>query len=123
MFRYLPCLYKNLSLPFTFVKTLSVISSVFFYFSVSNALDIYYTKYDKFLLVGDFNAEDAEPVFALFFLINTMQRIMSGKKHVLKVLIIQVVLIFLLQIVIGVFKILQCSQQDSQIFIRWLLLF
>ena len=41
-------------------------SDVYYFNSVSNALDIYYTKYDKFLLVGDFNAEDTEPVFASF---------------------------------------------------------
>ena len=41
-------------------------SDRYYFESVSNALDLYFTKYDKFLLVGDFNAEDTEPILASF---------------------------------------------------------
>ena len=34
--------------------------------SLSKALDLYMHKYDKFLLTGDFNAEDTEPCLSLF---------------------------------------------------------
>ena len=34
--------------------------------SVTKAIDIYHGEYDHFLLVGDFNAEDTEPVFSSF---------------------------------------------------------
>ena len=35
-------------------------SDEFYFENVSNALDIYTQSYDKFLLIGDFNAEDSE---------------------------------------------------------------
>lgn len=38
-----------------------------YYFSkVSNSLDIYLPKYNNFLLTGDFNCEDSEPILAEF---------------------------------------------------------
>jgi len=38
-----------------------------YYFSkVSNSLDIYLPKYSNFLLTGDFNCEDSEPILAEF---------------------------------------------------------
>ena len=33
----------------------------YYFDKVSNSLDMYIAKYDKFLLAGDFNAEDSEP--------------------------------------------------------------
>ena len=41
-------------------------SDDYYFDSVSKALDLYYGDYDKFLLTGDFNAEDTEPRLASF---------------------------------------------------------
>ena len=38
----------------------------YFFDSVSKGLDLYYPDYDKFLLVGDFNAQDTEPILCNF---------------------------------------------------------
>ena len=37
----------------------------YYFDKVSNSLDIYIDRYDKFLLAGDFNSEDSEPVGGL----------------------------------------------------------
>ena len=41
-------------------------SDKYYFDSLTKALDIYYGQYDKFLLAGDFNAEDTEPCLASF---------------------------------------------------------
>jgi exonuclease III len=41
-------------------------SDEYYFNKVSNSLDMYMTKYDKFLLTGDFNSEDSEPELAEF---------------------------------------------------------
>ena len=41
-------------------------SDIFYFKNIENALDIYTQQYDKFLLVGDFNAEETETTLGNF---------------------------------------------------------
>ena len=41
-------------------------SDQYFFENVGRALDIYLKHYDKFMLVGDFNAEESEPCLSQF---------------------------------------------------------
>ena len=41
-------------------------SDEYFFNHLQNGLDIYKKFYDKYMLVGDFNAEDSEPFLSLF---------------------------------------------------------
>ena len=41
-------------------------SDSYFFDCVAKGLDLYYPDYDKFLLVGDFNAQDTEPILCNF---------------------------------------------------------
>ena len=51
-----------------------------YYFDcVSNALDIYNDFYDKFLLIGDFNAEDTEPCLGSFLYQYDAKNLVKGK--------------------------------------------
>ena len=58
-------------------------SDQYFFENIGKALDKY-SKHDKFILVGDFNAEGSEPCLSHSFM-NTMPRILSRKALVLKI--------------------------------------
>ena len=60
-------------------------SDEYYFNKVSNSLDIYLSKYDKFLLMGDFNVEDSEPVlddFLNFYCAKNIQKNDSCFKNV-----------------------------------------
>ena len=71
---------------------------------INLALDVY-SNYDKFLLAGDFNMEEEESALRDFLNEHNALNI-ANKRHALKILIIQVALIYLSQTVIDAFKIL-----------------
>ena len=41
-------------------------SDQYYFKCLGNALDVYNKRYDRFLLIGDFNAEDSEPCLSEF---------------------------------------------------------
>ena len=50
----------------------------YFVYNLGNSLDKY-NHYDKFLLIGDFNAEDSEPIFSEFLSTYDAKNIVKGK--------------------------------------------
>ena len=73
---------------------------------MGKAVDTYYQTYDKFLWTGDFNAEDTEPGLTQFLCeYDAIVNLVNEKKPISKAKISPVVLTFLSQILLIVFKI------------------
>ena len=51
----------------------------YFFDQVSRGLDIYSTSYDKFVLIGDFNAEESEEIFSYFLKCHNASNIVKEK--------------------------------------------
>ena len=65
----------------------------YFFKYISKSLDLYNQRYDKFLLIGDFIAEDTEPCLSQFLYQHNAENIVKVK-IVLKFVIVQFILIF-----------------------------
>ena len=90
--------------------------------SVTKALDLYNDYYDKFLLAGDFNAEEDEPCLNSFLFQYDAKNLVKDKtcfKSITNPSCVDLLLTNSPQ----VFKILQFFQLAYRIFIRWRLLF
>ena len=86
---------------------------------MGKATDTYQQTYDKLLLAGDFNAENTEHV-CYNACLSMMLLTLWMKKPVSKAKITPVVLAFLSQVLLIVFKIHQQWQQSCLTFIKWL---
>ena len=53
-------------------------SDDYFFYNLENSLDKY-SHYDQFLLIGDFNAEDSEPILSQFLSIYNAKNIVKNK--------------------------------------------
>ena len=71
---------------------------------MGKAIDVYHQTYNKFFLIGYFNAEDTEPCLSQFLFEYDAKNIVS-EKQALKVKTSLAVLTFLLQILLIVFKV------------------
>ena len=58
-------------------------SDQYLFENIEKVLDKYSERYDKFMLVGDFNAKEQNHIYHNFFL-NTMPRTLSRKTPVLR---------------------------------------
>ena len=54
-------------------------SDNYYFENVTNALDLYCQTYDKFLLIGDFNAEDSEPYLSRFLYEHNSKNLVKNK--------------------------------------------
>ena len=54
-------------------------SDNYYFDNVTNALDLYCQTYDKFLLIGDFNAEDSEPCLSRFLYEHNSKNLVKDK--------------------------------------------
>ena len=54
-------------------------SDNYYFENVTNSLDLYCQTCDKFLLIGDFNAEDSEPCLSRFLYENNSKNLVKDK--------------------------------------------
>ena len=54
-------------------------SDNYYFDNVTNALDLYCQIYDKFLLIGEFNAEDSEPCLSRFLYEHNSKNLVKDK--------------------------------------------